>query len=465
MKHKKPWSGRFSQGTDALVESFTSSVDVDMRLAVVDIEASIVHARMLGRQGIIPQNDAEAIVEGLLSIKEDILSGAFVFDSALEDVHMNIEAELTRRIGEPGKKLHTARSRNDQVATDLRLYVKGALERIRSSLRRFMDALLAKAECNVDTVVPGMTHLQHAQPVSLAHHLLAYFEMALRDHGRATEALARLDVMPLGSAALAGTTHPIDRAWTATELGFSMPARNSMDAVSDRDFACEAAFVCALVMMHLSRLAEEIVVWSSQPFSFVELPDAYCTGSSIMPQKKNPDVAELVRGRTGAVYGDLVALLTMMKGLPLAYNRDMQEDKRPLFNSLDTTQASLDVMAGLVRGMEPDRDALSRSLRDGFITATDMADYLAAKGIPFREAHRITGEVVSHCIGRGTSLADLSIEELRSFSPAFEPDVFAALDPVRSMDRRTSFGGTARSNVLQALKDARAALERLSGGT
>lgn len=457
----KPWSGRFSRETDGLVESFTESVSFDQRLYREDIEGSMVHARMLARAGIISQEDAEAITAGLQDILQDIASGSFRFDPALEDVHMNIETELTRRIGEAGKKLHTARSRNDQVATDLRLHVRSGLEEIRSGLKRFMGALLDKASEQVDTIIPGMTHLQHAQPVSLAHHLLAYFEMMRRDFERVTQAMKRMNVSPLGSAALAGTPHPIDRFQTAAELGFDGPCRNSLDGVSDRDFAVEAAFTGSLIMMHLSRLAEEIIIWNSQPFSFIDLPDGFCTGSSIMPQKKNPDVAELVRGKVGSVYGNLFGLLTMMKGLPLAYNRDMQEDKKPVFETLDTVISCLRVMAGLVAGMKPDAEALSRSLEDGYITATDIADYLAAKGMPFREAHHVTGRIVSRLVQERKRLSDLSPAELRTFSELFGEDVFQAIGSTASVDRRRSFGGTARENVRKALDEARAALGTL----
>ena len=458
----KPWSGRFTQDTDKLVEAFTQSVDVDARLFRQDIEGSIAHARMLASAGLISKGEGKAIIDGLLAIRNDIENGSFTFDPALEDVHMNIETELTKRIGEAGKKLHTARSRNDQAATDFRLYTRDALLDMARELKGFMRVLLAKASDHVDTIIPGMTHLQHAQPVSFAHHLLAYFEMSLRDHQRIKEALARVNISPLGSAALAGTPHPIDRNATAQDLGFSSPARNSIDAVSDRDFACEAAFICSLIMMHLSRLAEEIIIWNSQPFSFIDLPDAFCTGSSIMPQKKNPDAAELVRGKTGGVYGNLTALLVMMKGLPLAYNRDMQEDKKPVFESLDTAVSSLKLMASLVAGMSPKVESLNRSLADGFITATDMADYLAAKGMPFREAHRIAGEIISMLIDKGRSLSEISLDELKKFSDLFGEDVFAVLDPASSTDRRTSYGGTARVNVRSALTDARAILESLT---
>jgi argininosuccinate lyase len=458
----KPWSGRFLQGTDKQVEAFTASVDVDSRLYRQDIAGSIAHARMLASCKLITREEAKAIIDGLDAIRADIENGTFQFSQALEDVHMNIETELTKRIGEAGKKLHTARSRNDQVATDFRLYVRNALTEMAQELKGFMEALLIKAAAHVDTIIPGMTHLQHAQPVSLAHHLLAYFEMAKRDHERIAQAMKRVNVSPLGSAALAGTPHPIDREQTARELGFSGLSRNSIDAVSDRDFAIEIAFVCSVVMMHLSRLAEEIIIWNSQPFSFIELSDAYCTGSSIMPQKKNPDVAELVRGKTGGVYGNLMSLLIMMKGLPLAYNRDMQEDKKPLFEALDTAGSSLRLMAGLVAGMSPRAESLNRSLQDGFITATDMADYLAAKGMPFREAHRITGEIVSMLISTHRRFSDITLAELKAFCALFEADVFAELDPASSMDRRTSYGGTARQNVRKALKEARLVLESLA---
>jgi argininosuccinate lyase len=455
-------SGRFSQDTDAQVQAFTESVNVDAKLYREDIKGSIAHARMLASVGLLTEEEARAIIEGLEGIMKDIASGSFRFDPALEDVHMNIEAELTKRIGEPGKKLHTARSRNDQVATDLRLYAREGLDEIRKELRAFMGVLLEKADEHVDTIIPGMTHLQHAQSVSLAHHLLAYFEMMLRDHERIMQAIRRLNVSPLGSAALAGTPHPIDRFMTSGELGFREPSRNSIDAVSDRDFAIEATFVCAVLMMHLSRLAEEIIIWSSEPFSYVDLPDGFCTGSSIMPQKKNPDVAELVRGKVGGIYGNLMALLTMMKGLPLAYNRDMQEDKKPIFETLGTTAACIRVMAGLVQGMTMRVGNLARSLEDGYITATDIADYLTAKGMPFREAHRITGEIVSHLTRQGRRFTDLSLDELKAYSDLIGEDIFQVMDPASSVDARKSFGGTARENVRRALKEAHEILEQFT---
>ncbi len=458
---EKPWSGRFGQETDALVEEFTQSVSVDANLYAQDIEGSIAHACMLHSVGFLTDAERDAIVDGLGAILNDIEEGVFEFDPALEDVHMNIETELTRRIGEAGGKLHTARSRNDQVATDFRLYVRDSLEETLRLLRDFMTGLVDKAEAHVDTIIPGMTHLQHAQPVSFAHHLLAYVEMFLRDHDRFEDCVRRLNLCPLGSAALAGTPHPVDRFLTSDALGFDGPCNNSIDAVSDRDFACEALFCASLAMMHLSRLAEEIVVWNSKPYSFVELPDAYCTGSSIMPQKKNPDVAELVRGKVGGVYGGLVALLTTMKALPLAYNRDMQEDKKPVMEGLDTLMMCIEAMTGLVGGMEMNREALDKSLGEGFITATDVADYLAAQGVPFREAHRITGAMVSDLIARGRTLADLSADDFRKYSDAFEDDIVEAVTPENSVDRRTSFGGTARENVSRMILGARARIEDL----
>ncbi|HHO77131.1 MAG TPA: argininosuccinate lyase [Deltaproteobacteria bacterium] len=456
----KPWSGRFKQDTDLRVERFSESVSLDKRLYREDIEGSVAHARMLCNTGIITEVEAEAIITGLNNIRKDIDEGVFSFDPALEDVHMNIEAELTRKIGEAGKKLHTARSRNDQVATDFKMYVRGCLKEVRRELKGIMETLIEQADRHVDTIVPGMTHLQHAQPVSFAHHLLAYYEMFLRDYSRIDDTLKRLNTSPLGSAALAGTPHLIDREMTSSALGFDEPCRNSMDAVSDRDFAIEAVFDASIIMMHLSRMAEEIIIWNSSPFSFVELSDAFTTGSSIMPQKKNPDVAELVRGKVGGVYGNLIALLTMMKSLPLAYNRDMQEDKHPVISSMDTVLACLEIMNGLIGALELNKESLDTSLNRGFITATDVADYLAEKGLAFRDAHRITGELVSWLIRQGRALSDLCLDEFRSFSDRFDEGILSVISPQRSVDRRMSFGGTARENVRKALADAR---ERLAG--
>ncbi|HQP29878.1 MAG TPA: argininosuccinate lyase [Deltaproteobacteria bacterium] len=458
----KPWSGRFAEGLDPTVEAFTESVSIDGRLYAEDIAGSIAHARMLARVGLLTADEAEAVVAGLRAIRTDIENGTFRFDPALEDVHMNIEVELTRRIGEPGKKLHTARSRNDQVATDLRLYVRQALDGVRHDLAELMRALVDKASQEVDTIVPGMTHLQFAQPVSFAHHLLAYFEMFARDEERVRDALVRVNISPLGAAALAGTPFPIDRGMTAEALGFSAPARNSMDAVADRDFAVEAVFVLSLTMQHLSRLAEEIIIWNAPFYGLVELPDAYTTGSSIMPQKKNPDVAELIRGKVGRVYGHLFGLLTMLKALPLTYNRDMQEDKLPVMDSLDTARACLTLMAGLVRGMRVKSDVARQALQKGFITATDIADYLAGKGVAFRDAHRITGEIVAMLVRQNRTIADLTLTELTGFSTAFAEDVFAFITPEASVDRRLSYGGTARPGVRAAIAEARQRLEGLT---
>jgi argininosuccinate lyase len=457
----KPWSGRFSQDTDSLVEEFSESVSIDKRLYREDIKGSIAHARMLCAAGVLTEEEADEIISGLIEIRNEIDAGIFLFDPALEDVHMNIEVDLTRRIGEAGKKLHTARSRNDQVATDLKIYVREGLSAIQTKLQDLMASIIAKAREHVDTIIPGMTHLQHAQPVSFAHHLMAYFEMFFRDYGRVSDTIRRLNTSPLGSAALAGTSHPIDRDMTAKALCFDEACRNSIDGVSDRDFALEAAFDASVVMMHLSRMAEEIIIWNSSPFSFVELSDAYCTGSSIMPQKKNPDVAELVRGKVGSVYGNLISLLTMMKGLPLAYNRDMQEDKHPVIESLDTLHQCIDVMTGLVSGLEINKEAVNASLAKGFITATDLADYLVEKGEAFRHAHRIIGEIVSSLIRQGRALCDLTLDELKTYSDKFDEGVFSVISPEGSVDRRTSFGGTARENVRNALIDAQERLANL----
>ena len=460
----KPWSGRFKGKTDALVEAFTESVSFDKRLWHEDIEGSIAHTMMLASCGIISEEEAGIIMNGLNEIAFTIEDGKFQFDPKLEDVHMNIEAELIKRIGDVGKKLHTARSRNDQVALDLRLYIKKGLKEIAEALGGFMKAILEKAAGHIDDIIPGMTHMQFAQPVSFAHHLLAYFEMALRDTGRIGDAIRHLnEASPLGAAALAGTPHPIDRFITAAKLGFDWPARNSMDAVSDRDFALDAVYACSMVMMHLSRLAEEIIIWNSQAYGLVDLPDSYTTGSSIMPQKKNPDVAELVRGKTGRVYGNLISLLTIMKGLPLAYNRDMQEDKEPVFDSIDTTLSSVIVMTGLIKGISLRKEASEAAIEKGFITATDIADYLALKGMPFRDAHHVTGKIISWLISVKKTIPDMRLEDYRVFSDKFSEDVLEYVKPCSSVDRRKSFGGTARNNVRDAIKKARHMLDEMKG--
>ncbi|MDA8079725.1 MAG: argininosuccinate lyase [Nitrospiraceae bacterium] len=448
---KKPWGGRFRERTSGSVESFTESISFDKRLWKHDIEGSIAHAEMLGRQGIIPRKDSAKIVQGLKEIGREINSGRFRFRPELEDIHMNIEAALTARIGEAGKKLHTARSRNDQVALDLRLYLKEETVRIIRLMTDFQKALVAAARRNLDVVMPGYTHLQRAQPVLLAHHLLAYIEMFQRDKGRFEDSMKRMDVLPLGSGALAGTTLPIDRACVAGSLGFADVSKNSIDAVSDRDFALEFLSCAAIAMMHVSRLSEELVLWSSVEFGFAEISDRFTTGSSIMPQKKNPDVAELSRGKTGRVYGNLMALLTVMKGLPLSYNRDMQEDKLPVFDTVDTLATGLAVITEMFAEIRFRKERMSATAGEGFSTATDLAEYLVKKGMAFREAHEVSGRIVLYCITNGKDLASLTLAELKSFSPLIRRDIFSALDPVQSVASRASYGGTAPSEVKRQL--------------
>ena len=461
---KKPWGGRFKEATDVLVERFTESVSFDRRLYKYDIAGSIAHARMLARQGIIPKEDAEAIVKGLEEIRDAIDDGRFEWRVDLEDVHMNIEHELSRRIGEAGKRLHTARSRNDQVATDMRLYLKDEIIALDSSLKDLQESLLYQAREYFDCVLPGFTHLQHAQPVLWPHHMLAYFEQFRRDRERLKDAFKRVDVCPLGSAALAGSDFPIDREFVRRELGFSSLSRNSMDAVSDRDFVAEFIFCASLVMIHLSRLSEELILWASDEFSFVELPDSFCTGSSIMPQKKNPDCPELIRGKTGRVLGALTAIMTILKGLPMTYNRDLQEDKEPLFDTCDTVRLCVDVMARMLRGTRPWRDRMLQATRGGFLTATDLADYLVEKGVPFRSAHEIVGQVVAYCVENGKELWELSLDELRGFSQDIEEDCFERLSIQGSIEKRNSFGGTAPGRVKDALEEAGAWLRSHSIG-
>ena len=458
MAEKKPWSGRFQQDTDKLVEEFTASIHFDRRLYPYDIQGSMAHARMLGRQAIISEEEAAAIVEGLGEIQREIERGDFAFDPHLEDIHMNVEKRLAEKIGAVGEKLHTARSRNDQVALDLRLFLKDHIEQICLLLKRLNSALVNLAEQHMDVIMPGYTHLQRAQPVLFAHHLMAYVNMFIRDHERMSQCLERTKVLPLGSAALAGTPFPIDREFVARELGFERIAENSLDAVSDRDFALEFIFGAATIMMHLSRFSEELVIWSSSEFGFVEMSDSYTTGSSIMPQKKNPDVAELVRGKTGRVYGDLMALLTIMKGLPLAYNRDLQEDKEPVFDALDTVASSLTVFIGLLGELTVRKERMEAATREGFITATDVADYLVRKGLPFRRAHHVVGEMVAYCLERKKELKDLSNKELREFSKLLEPDVFQSIDVRSSINSRTAPGGTATETVRDVIKKVKSRL-------
>jgi len=444
---KKPWSGRFKGGTAKSVEAFTESVSFDWRLWPYDIEGSIAHARMLGQTRIIAKKDADTIVKGLKAVAVDIERGKLRFSPKLEDVHMNIEAALTKKIGPVGGKLHTARSRNDQVALDLRLYLRAETKAIMAHIVSLQKALLKQAEKNAEAMMPGYTHLQRAQPVLLAHHLLAYVEMLERDKERLKDGLKRIEVLPLGSAALAGTSLPVDRKFVAKALGFKAVAQNSMDAVSDRDFVIEFLSAASMIMMHLSRLSEELVLWASKEFSFIELPDAYATGSSIMPQKKNPDVPELVRGKTARVYGSLMAGLTLMKGLPLAYNRDLQEDKPALFDAVETVSGCLMVLADMVPEIKFNIDCMCTALAGGFSTATDVAEYLVEKGLPFREAHEVTGKIVRHCEKSGKDLEDLTTAEFRQFSKHFGPDIHKRVSVNASVCSRRSEGGTAPSGV------------------
>ena len=454
----KPWAGRFNEPTQAFVEAFTASVGFDHRLYKHDISGSIAHARMLAHVGVLTSAECEKIVGGLQAIAQDIEQGNFAWSIALEDVHMNIEARLIERIGETGKKLHTGRSRNDQVATDMRLYLRDEIDALQTTLRRLQVVLLDLAEREAETIMPGFTHLQIAQPVTFGHHLLAWFEMLVRDAARLNECRARVNVMPLGAAALAGTSYPIDRNHTAQLLGFSAPCENSLDAVSDRDFIIEFVSTAALIMTHLSRFSEELVLWSSTQFGFIDLGDGFCTGSSIMPQKKNPDVPELVRGKAGRVTGHLVALLMLMKAQPLAYNKDNQEDKEPLFDTVDTLKASLHVYADMMAALRVNREAMLTAARTGFSTATDLADYLVRKGVPFRDAHEVVGKTVRHCIDGKRTLEQLTLDELRAQSPVIEQDVFSILTVEGSIAARNHVGGTAPAQVRMALKRARTRL-------
>ena len=448
--------GRLLEDADAFVEAFTASVAFDKRLCKQDIRGSAAHCRMLGEVGVLSGGEVEQILAGLAQVQAEIESGAFEWRTGLEDVHMNIEQRLIELIGEAGKKLHTARSRNDQVATDLRLYLRGEIDVLLGLQTALLNALLDLAERHQGTVMPGFTHLQVAQPVTFGHHLLAWFEMLLRDRERLTDCRRRVNQLPLGAAALAGATFPIDRQFVAKELGFEGVTANSLDAVSDRDFAIEFAAVAAMTMMHLSRWCEELVLWTSQPFAFITLPDRFCTGSSIMPQKKNPDVAELVRGKTGRVYGDLTALLTLMKGQPLAYNRDNQEDKEPLFDAIDTLKDCLSALLGMLPHMQADADAMRRAALQGFPTATDLADYLVRKGMSFRDAHRAVGKIVALALEQGAGLEELSLSLLRKLTGNLvEEDVFAVLTLEGALAARSHVGGTAPAAVAEAVKTGR----------
>jgi argininosuccinate lyase len=455
----KPWSGRFSEPTDAFVEAFTASVEFDRRLYRYDIEGSIAHARMLARQGIISDSERESIVEGLEQIRQRIEHNDFTWSVALEDVHMNVESALTEAIGSAGKKLHTGRSRNDQVATDIRLWLRHEIEQIRDAIRSLQTALLESAEREADTILPGFTHLQTAQPVTFGHHLMAWFEMLQRDRSRLADCNKRLNVMPLGAAALAGTSYPIDRDYTARLLGFSGPAENSLDAVSDRDFAIEFTAAASILMMHLSRFSEELIIWSSAQFGFIELSDSFCTGSSIMPQKKNPDVPELIRGKTGRIFGHLIGLLTLMKGQPLAYNKDNQEDKEPLFDTVDNLKGSLKVFAAMIPAIRCHKQTMRSAAMQGFATATDLADYLVRKGIPFRDAHEVVGKAVAFGVAQQRDLSQLSLAELQQFSDRIDQDAFETLTLEGSVAARNHIGGTAPTQVRAAIERARQRLE------
>jgi argininosuccinate lyase len=453
----KAWGGRFSQPTDALVEHFTASILFDRRLYAYDIRGSIAHCQMLAKCGIITDDEASAIVHSLQEIQTEIERGDFVFEARWEDIHMHIERRLIEKLGPVGGKLHTARSRNDQIALDVRLYLRDEIRSILGDIRQLQHTLIELTERHLDVIMPGYTHLQRAQPIRLSHHLLAYDEMLERDHQRFTECLTRVNVLPLGAGALATTTYPIDRSYVAQLLDFPALAENSLDAVSDRDFVIECCGHAALLMMHLSRFSQELTLWCSAEFGFIELSDAFSTGSSIMPQKKNPDVAELVRGKTGRVYGHLQGVLTVMKGLPLAYNSDMQEDKEALFDVIDTVQACLRVFAPMLATMTIRPERMRSAASEGFGTATDMADYLAAKGLPFRQAHEVVGRIVRRCLDRQQQLDDLGLEELRRFSPLFESDVYEVIALEASVDRRQVRGGPARTLVSERIKAIRLA--------
>jgi len=458
----KLWGGRFSESTDAFVEDFTASVTFDQRMYRQDIEGSIAHATMLADQGVLSSEDCAAIIEGLRQIETEIDAGEFEWSVSLEDVHMNIEARLTEKIGDAGKRLHTGRSRNDQVATDIRLWLRSAIEVIEAELVRLANGYLTLAEANHDAVMPGFTHLQTAQPVTAGHHVMAWFEMALRDLSRLQDCRRRMNYSPLGAAALAGTSYPIDRNRSAALLGFDGLCENSLDAVSDRDFAIEFCAASSVLMMHLSRISEELVLWSSVQFDFIELPDRFCTGSSIMPQKKNPDVPELIRGKSGRTFGHLMSLLTLMKGQPLTYNKDNQEDKEPLFDTVDTVMGSLRAFADMVPAITFKRDKLRDAALGGFSTATDLADYLVRKGLAFRDAHEVVGQAVAEGVRQGRDLSTFSLEELRVFSAEISEDVFDCLTLEGSVSSRDHEGGTAPSRVLSSVEAGRDRLSRLA---
>lgn len=448
----KLWGGRFSKSTDSQTDHFHSSISFDRRMYRQDIIGSIAHVKMLGKQNIIPIEDSQIIHKTLLEILEDIENGKVEFEEKAEDIHMNIEKILIDRIGDVGKKLHTGRSRNDQVALDIRMYLKDEIQNIKSYILDLQSVLLDISNHNIDTIMPGYTHLQKAQPVTLAHHLLAYFEMFKRDFDRLCDCYRRTDVMPLGSGALATTTYNLDRQSVADELGFASITLNSMDAVSDRDFCIELASDLSILMMHLSRFCEEIVMWSSNEFGFIELDDSYSTGSSIMPQKKNPDMAELIRGKTGRIYGNLIALLTVMKAIPLAYNKDMQEDKESIFDSIDTVKMCIPVFTSMIKTMTVNRENMLEAAKGGFTNATDAADYLVKNGIPFRDAHSIVGKLVAYCIEKNKSLEELSIEEFKSISDVFDKNIYNAIEIQKCVNARNIIGGPSKEYIQKLIE-------------
>jgi len=453
------WGGRFTKSTDVMVEEFTSSIGFDQRMYREDIAGSIAHARMLAKCGVLTQEECDQIVQGLQGILQDIEAGNFSFELSLEDIHMNIERRLTERIGPVGGKLHTARSRNDQVALDTHMYLRRELTNLAVLLHDLQQAMVDVAEKYPNVIMPGYTHLQRAQPILFSHHIMAYFYMLQRDFARLKGVWERTDIMPLGAGALAGTTFPIDRHFVAEQLNFSRVYENSLDAVSDRDYILEFHAFASILMVHLSRLSEEIILWCSAEFSFIELDDAHCTGSSIMPQKKNPDVSELVRGKTGRVIGHLMALLTTVKGLPLAYNKDMQEDKEGLFDSIDTLKFSLSVYASMLRAMRLHGETMLAAVQNDFSNATDMADYLVKKGLPFRQAHEVVGKSVRYCIDHGKRLIDLTIAEFQQFSPLFGEDILKAIQVETCVEARNSYGGTSPRQVAQAISQAKRLLD------
>ena len=460
----KLWGGRFKKGTDTLVNDFNSSINVDSRLYKEDIEGSLAHVKMLGKQGIIPNKSSKKIEDGLNEILKRLDNGVIEVDPTSEDIHSFVEGTLTYYIGACGKMLHTGRSRNDQVSLDLRLYLKKALDNIVSCVIELEEVIHKKASENIETIMPGYTHMQKAQPITLAHHLLAYGEMLRRDIGRLQDTYKRTDQMPLGSGALATSTYPIDREFVAKELEFSDVTWNSLDSVSDRDYVIETLSALSIIMMHLSRFSEEIILWCTNEFNFIELDDGYSTGSSIMPQKKNPDVAELVRGKTGRVYGDLITLLTVMKGIPLAYNKDMQEDKEALFDALDTVTLSLKTFTGMLDTMKIKKEVMRKGAAGGFTNATDVADYLVKHGIAFRNAHEIVGEIVIYCINKNKAIDELSLNELKSFSPIFEEDIYNAIDLLTCVEERQVIGGPSTKSVKIQLDRLAKFIKEIKGG-